>query len=163
MLQNISPAIKGLITAIIMIAVSFALYNSKVTGSSPLLYLPYLIYGLGIVWTLVSYKRSPAFTGKFKDLFSQGFKCFIVITLVMIVFIAIFLRMQPQFKEESMKAYRETLIEQKSKQAPEIDAEVARLEKQFNTSIISASIFGYLIIGCIVTAGCSALLTRRNQ
>ena len=163
MLQNISPAIKGLITAIVMITVTFALYYGKAKGNSPLIYLPYIIYAIGIVWTLVSYRQSPAYTGKFKDLFSQGFKCFIVTTLVMISFMAIYLRLQPQFKEDSARAYREYFVKEKSKQAPEIDAEVERHKKQFNTAIISMQIFGYLIIGAIVTAGSSALLTRRNQ
>ena len=146
-----------------MIAGLFALYYGKVNANSPLQYMPFIIYAIGIVWTLVSYRRSPDFTGKFKDLFSQGFRCFIVTTLVMIGFMALFLRMQPQFKEESAVAYREYLFKQKSKTEPEIDAEVERHKKQFNTSFISASIFGYLVIGAIVTAGISALLTRRNQ
>src|SRR5687768_12307269 len=114
MLEKISPAVKGLLTAVLMIVISFALYYSKVKANSSLIYLPYIIYAIGIVWTLVSYRHSPAYTGKFKDLFSQGFKCFIVTTLVMIGFIAIFLRMQPQFKEESAVAYREFLVKEKS-------------------------------------------------
>ena len=163
MLQKISPAVKGLITAIIMIAVSFALFYAKINANSPLIYLPYLIYAIGIVWTLVSYKRIPAYTGKFGDLFSEGFKCFIVTTLVMIGFLVIYFQMQPQFKEDSAKAYREYLVKEKLKQPHEIDAEVEKHKKQVVTGIISMQIFGYLIIGAIVTAGCSALLTRRNQ
>ena len=75
----------------------------------------------------------------------------------------IYFQMQPQFKEDSAKAYREYLVKEKLKQPHEIDAEVEKHKKQVVTGIISMQIFGYLIIGAIVTAGCSALLTRRNQ
>ena len=165
MTTTISPAIKGLITATVMIIVTFGLFYGDITPNSPLQYTPYIIYALGIVWTLVSYKQSDAYTGKFRDLFSQGFRCFIVVTLLMIGFMAIFLRMQPQFREENAKAYREFLVNEKSKQLPEIEVEVEKYRTQFNTSFISASIFGYLVIGAIVTAGSAAFitLTRRNQ
>lgn len=163
MSKTISPTVKGLITAAVMIAVTFSLYYANTPSYSPLQYLPYMLYGSGIVWTLVSYRKSDAFTGKFKDLFSQGFRCFIVVTLVMIAFISLFLKMQPQFKEEGAKAYKEYLVKEKNKTTAEIEAEVVKYKDQFNTGFVSASIFGYLIIGALVTAVASALLTRRTQ
>jgi hypothetical protein len=163
MRKMISPALKGLITATIMIGVTFGLYYAQTPANSPLQYLPYLLYGLGIVWAIVDYRKSDAFTGKFGDLFSQGFRCFIVVTLVMVAFIAIFLKAQPRFREEGAKAYREYLIKDKNRSKVEIEAEVEKYKDQFNTGFVSASIFGYLIIGALVTAATSAILTRRNQ
>ncbi len=163
MRKTISPALKGLITATIMIGVTFGLYYAQTPVNSPLQYLPYLLYGLGIVWAIVDYRKSESYTGKFGDLFSQGFRCFIVVTLVMVAFIAIFLKSQPRFKEEGAKAYREFLIKDKNRSKVEIETEVEKYKDQFNTGFVSASIFGYLIIGALVTAVTSALLTRRNQ
>ena len=115
------------------------------------------------MWAIVDYRKSESYTGKFGDLFSQGFRCFIVVTLVMVAFIAIFLKSQPRFKEEGAKAYREFLIKDKNRSKVEIETEVEKYKDQFNTGFVSASIFGYLIIGALVTAVTSALLTRRNQ
>lgn len=163
MLHSIKPAVKGLITAIIMIATALTLYFTKQPANSPLHFLAYLLYAGGIIWTLLSYRQSAAFSGKFRDLFAQGFKCFIVVTLVMVTFSGIFTYMHPEFAEENAKAYKEWLLEQKTKTPSEIDIEVDTYKKQFNLRFISQSIFGYLLIGAIVTAGFSALLTRRIQ
>ena len=161
--MKLTPVIKGVITAVTMILTSLGLFYTNQPGNSVLQYLPYAIYATGIVWTLISYRQSPAYTGKFKDLFGQGFRCFIVVTLIMVVFTAIFLQSQPGFKEEGAKAYREFLIKEKNTLPDQIEKEVDQYRRQFNMRFISASIFGYLIIGAVVTAGCSAVLTRRPQ
>ena len=163
MSSTISPALKGLITAVIMIALSLILFYTNQKGDSYLVYLPYIVYALGIVWTLVAYRRSRSVAPKFKELFGQGFRCFIVITLVMVIFLGLFMKAHPEFKEENAKLYKEQMIREKSKLPAEIDAEIIKYKDRFNTSFVSASIFGYLIIGAVITAGCSAFLISRKQ
>jgi len=161
---RILPAVKGLITACLIIAASLLLYYSNQYKGSYFQYIPFLLYAAGILWTLLAYRRSGAGSGKFSELFGQGFRCFIVVTLIMVVFVWIFtLRIHSEFREESTQAYREFLVKEKQKMPTEIDAEVATYHKQFNARFISASIFGYLIIGAGVTLALSALLMRRNQ
>jgi hypothetical protein len=162
MRNPISPAIKGLITATMMISLVLIIYYGGKDADPRLQYLIYIIYVGGIIWTLLSYRRSPAFTGTFGGLFSQGFKCFIVVTLVIVLFTGIFSWMHPEFAKESALAYREQLInENKDKLPAEIEKETEEYQKQYTLKLVSVSIFGYLIIGAGVTALGSALLTRR--
>jgi Protein of unknown function (DUF4199) len=163
MSTNLSPAIKGLIIALVMLCVSFALYYNNVPANSLLQYSPYCIYGLGIIWALLAYRQSSAYTGKFRDLFSQGFRCFIVITLMMVVVTGIFVNMHPEFAEENAKLVREKLVTEKQKTLPEIEREVKSSRDQFTLSFVYGSIFGYLIIGAVITAGCSVFLIRRKE
>lgn len=156
------PALKGLITGLLMTAVTLGVYYSNQPPGSPIQYVIYLIYGLGIIWTLLAFRRSSSFTGKFGDLFSQGFRCFIVVTLVMVVFTFAFNKMHPEFAEESAQAYKEIQVKQKDKFPADIDNEVASYKKSYNTVIIYGAIFGYLIIGAGLTAAASALLMRRK-
>lgn len=160
--MTFSPALKGLISAILMVAIVLVLFYTKQPGNSSLHYLPYAVYALGIIWSLMGYRRSASFTGRFGDLFSQGFRCFIVVTLVMVAFTAIFMKMNPQFAVDNTKLYKEQLLKEKSKTPAEIEKEVADYKDQFNLRFISASIFRYLITGAAVTAVCAGLLTRRN-
>lgn len=162
---SISPAMKGLVTGLVMISISLGVYYADLPASSPIQYLIYAAYGLGIIWTLIAYRRSAAFTGKFADLFGQGFRCFIVVILVMITFTFIFSKMHPEFAEESAKAYKEALLKEKNKdQTPaEIEETVSKYKSRYTTLVVFGSIFGYLIIGAGVTAAASALLTRRNN
>lgn len=163
-MTRISPAFKGLITAALMIAIALITYYSGLPPSSPLQYGVYAVYGLGIIWTLLAYRKSEAYTGKFGSNFNQGFRCFIVVTLLMVAFTGIFSSMHPEFAEESATLYREELVKNSTDKLPdEIDKDVARYKKGYTLALVSGSIFGYLIIGAGVTALVSALLTRRNQ
>lgn len=147
-----------------MIGVALFVYYNNLPAESPLQYLIYILYIGGIVWTLTVYRLSATFTGKFVDLFSHGFRCFIVVMLMMVTFTFIFNKMHPEFAEESAKSYREALLSDttKSKTPVEIDDEVSKYKGRYNTVLIYGSIFGYLIIGAGATAVVSLLLTRRK-
>ena len=160
-MNRLTPLVKGIITGIVLVIFSLVLYYSK-TPNSKLNYLIYLLYALGIAWTLISYSRSPGFTGKFADSFGQGFRCFIVVTLIMVAFTTIFSMQHPEFADEAATYYREDLVKQGNKTPAEIDKLVADVKKQYTTSIVSLTIFGYLITGAIITAAGSALLMRRK-
>ena len=159
---RISPVLKGLITAAVMITVFLVIYTTNKDSGSSLQFLVYGIYGVGIIWTLLAYRNSAAFTGKFGDLFSQGFKCFVVVTLCIAIFYGVFNYMHPEFVEETAARYREQLLQEKNKLPTEIDSAIATFKKQYSLKLVSGAIFGYLIIGAGITAALSALLTRRK-
>jgi hypothetical protein len=158
---RISPALKGLFTAVLMIAAFLVVFKTN-KDSGGLQYIVYGFYGLGITWTLMAYRRSASFTGKFADLFSQGFRCFIVVTLSIALFYWIFNLMHPEFAEESAAAFKERLMQSKDKMPPDIESEVATFKKQYTLKLVSGAIFGYLIIGVGVTGVGAALLSRRK-
>ncbi len=160
--KTIPPAIKGLITAVLMIGLVLAIYYAGDSADFRIQYLIYVLYAAGVVWTLMAYRNSDSFTGTFGGLFSQGFRCFIVVTLMIVAFTGIFSKMHPEFAEQSAAAYKEQLIEKKDKLPPAIEKEVAEYKKQYTIRLVSVSIFGYLIIGAGVTAVTAALLTRRK-
>jgi len=161
--MKLSPAIKGVFTASVMIAISLITYYSGLPANSPFQYLIYAVYALGITWTVVAYRNSESFTGQFGALFNQGFKCFIVVTLLMVAFTGMFSKMHPEFAEESAKSYKEELVLKSTDKTPsDIDEDVVRYKKGYTLALIYGSIFGYLIIGAAVTAATSLLLRRRN-
>jgi hypothetical protein len=159
---NLTPAVKGLITGIAMALTSLGIYYSKDPANASLQYIIYIIYALGITWTLYMYHQSTLYTGKFGDLFAQGFRCFIIVTIIMVSFTAVFSKMHPEFAEEMSEAYKKELITKKEKMPADIDKEVLTYKKQFTVRLVSASIFGYLIIGAAVTAAVSAFLIKRK-
>jgi hypothetical protein len=159
------PALKGVITAVIMIAIALGVYYTDLPADSMIQYFIYAVYALGILWALITHRRSAAFTGKFGDLFNQGFRCFIVVMIMMVAFTFVFSKMHPEFAEESAKSYKEALLKEKvkDKTPTEIDEDVRRYKSRYNTVLIYGAIFGYLIIGAGVTAAASAALTRRRN
>lgn len=160
--MKLTPFVKGLITGTAMIAVVLAIYYSGKDAHPAIQYLIYLIYGAGIVWSVKPHTSSSAFTGKFGDAFAQGFKCFVVVTLLMALFYWVFNATHPEFAEETSLAYRDHLIREKQTLPHVIDTEVATFKKQYTLKLVSGAIFGYLIIGAAVTAIISAISTRRK-
>lgn len=164
---KITPALKGLITAVLMISTMLVLFNQADNISPILKYVVYFIYGLGIMWTLIEYRKSTAFTGKFASTFNQGFKCFIVVTLCIALFYWVFNYMHPEFREkmgELLKNDLSKLTGDKQMLPAQIDEEVLTFKKQYALKLVSGAIFGYLIIGAAVTAAASFVLTaiRKN-
>jgi len=156
------PLIIGLITGILMIVVVLILFYQSNQTNSPFQYIVYVLYVAGIIWTLISFRNSASFTGKFIDLFGQGFRCFIVITLVMVLFTGIFLKMHPEFAEQAAESYKKELSKKGDKTPDEIEEIITKGKKQYTVYIISVSIFGYLIVGAAATAIVSGFLTKRN-
>ena len=164
--MRISPAIKGLITGVLMISTILLIYYQGKNADTRLQYIVYALYGFGIFWTLITFRKTAAFTGSFGNLFSHGFRCFIVVTLIMALFYGIFNYSHPEFAEESAKAYRVELEKSVAKNEilpTDVDNEVATYKKQYTLKLVSGAIFGYLIIGVAVTAAMSALLMRRKE
>ncbi|MFD2921792.1 DUF4199 family protein [Terrimonas rubra] len=156
---KITPLIKGGITGVLMIIATLIIYQQKVPANSPLPYIIYFLYAAGIAWTLMTFAASEQYTGRFGDTFSQGFRCFIIVTLVMVIFTGVFNQLHPEFAEQSAAAYKEALIKEKNKTPAEIDTMVASAKKGYLTAVVSSSIFGYLITGAIFTTIGTGLLT----
>lgn len=161
--MKLSPLIKGLITAAAMIGFSLIAYYF-IPPKSPLHWLVYAIYAIGICWTVVSWRNSAAYTGKFGDGFSNGFRCFIIATLVMVVYTFVFNKMHPEFAEVSAKLYKEQQlsIKDNSRTPDEIDADTVRYKNGYAMAVVYGTIFGYLIIGAAVTAAAAGILTSKK-
>jgi hypothetical protein len=162
-MKKLTPLLKGLITGIAMLIFSLlTVYAFPVNNNTG--YIMYILYAGGILWTLIEFSRSAQFTGKFQELFGQGFRCFIIVTLIMVVYTGVFSMTHPDMAQEYSVRYKEELIKQKNKTPAEIDKDVQTIKKQFTTRLVSTSIFGYLISGAIFTAaGAGLILLRRNK
>jgi hypothetical protein len=162
MLKNLNATKKGLITGLVMVGMSLAIYYSGQPFDSPLQYIIYAVYAGGIIWTLYEFSKSEENTNKFAAFFLQGFKCFIVIALLMVVFTFVFNKMHPEFKDAMAKAYSEDLIKKGDKTPAEVLTNVEKAKDFYLTMMISGAIFGYLMIGAVITAAASLLFMKRK-
>jgi len=163
--MKLTPLYKGLITGVILVALTLVFYYSNVPSNSSLQYALYIVYAAGIAWTLIAYARSQNYTGKFGDIFGQGFRCFIIISLVMTVFGGVFTAVHPEFAEHDAKLYREYLDkEEKDKTPAEKDEIVTNYKKYYTFSVVQKSIYGSLIPGVLFTlAGAGLLILKKKN
>lgn len=162
MLPKLNATQKGLFTGAIMIALSLILFYSGQPFDSPLQYLIYAVYAGGIVWTIYDYSRAEDRTDKFGAFFLQAFKCFIVISLVMVVFTFVFNKLHPEFKDEMVKAYNEEMTQKGNYTPDEMARNIEKAKDYYLTMLISGAIFGYLMIGAAISAAASLLFLKRK-
>lgn len=162
MLKNLDASKKGIIAGLIMIGLSLAIFYTGQPFDSPLQYVIYIIYAAGIIWTIYDFSRSEQNTNKFGAFFLQGFKCFIVITLLMVIFTFVFNKMHPEFKEDMAKAYNEELVKKGNSTPAEIADKIGKMKDYYLTMLISGAVFGYLLIGAVITASTSLLFLKRK-
>jgi hypothetical protein len=160
--MKINPAIKGLITATMMIALSLTIFRLGKDANPQLQYFVYLVYALGIAWTVFAYQQSVSFTGKISDIFNQGFRCFIIVTFIMVLFTGFFIKTHPELAEQEKNATIEYYKKQGNKTPEEIEAEGKNAKNNYLIGFVSLAIPRYLLIGASVTVVLSLLLKRRN-
>lgn len=161
-MKNLSATYKGLIAGTLMILISIGIYFYRGSFENKLQYITYFVYIAGIIWTLIGYKQSDAEPKTFKNYFSQGFRCFIVVALMMVVFTWVFLMLNPGLKADMAVQYRADLVKKGNYTAPEIDTMVVKAKEYFTTMLISMTIFGYLLIGSLVTLIGAAFLSQKK-
>ena len=162
MLKNLNATKKGLITGLVMIGISLGIFYSGQPFDSPLQYLIYVVYAGGIVWTIYEFSKSEENTNKFGAFFLQAFKCFIVITLLMVIFTFVFNKLHPEFKEDMVKAYTDEMVKKGNSTPAEITKNIESAKDYYLTMLISGAIFGYLIIGAVFSAATSLMFIRRK-
>lgn len=163
MLQNLNSTYKGLITGLLMIALSLCLFYAKVPAESQWQFSVYLIYIAGITWSIYSFSNKGEKSDGFGNLFLQGFRCFIVVTLLMVIFTYLFNKMHPEFVNQMLDAYRTDLQKGGNKTPAEIDAELVKMKNYYLPMLVSTAVFGYLIIGAVISAVVAFLFMNRNK
>ncbi|MEP7254131.1 MAG: DUF4199 domain-containing protein [Ferruginibacter sp.] len=162
MLQNLNATKKGLMTGGLMIGLSLIFFYSGQSLDGPLQYSIYIVYAAGIIWSLYDFSRSAENTNKFGTYFLQGFKCFIVVTLLMVIFTFVFNKMHPEFKEQMGATYRDELFKNENITPAEVVSNVEKMKEFYLTMLISRAIFGYLLTGSVITLVSSFLFMRRK-
>ena len=162
MLKNLTATSKGLLTGILMIGLALLFYYSKQSFDSPYQYVIYVAYTFGVVWTLFDFSRNGQHSNKLGEYFLQGFKCFIVVTLLMVLYTLAFTKLHPEFKDQMAEAYKKELISKGNKTPAEIETTVKQAKDYYLVMLVSGAIFAYLIIGVVVTLVTTLMLRLRK-
>jgi hypothetical protein len=158
----ISARNKGLITGASMILLSIVLYLVKRDFNNELQYIVYAVYVTGILWTLLIFKKETKDPLTFKSLFAEGFKCFIVVTLLMVLFTLIFILLHPEMKEQMVAYMKADSINKKDLTQADIDNAIESAKKFFLTFQLMIAVIGYLAIGTFITVLSSVFLSQNK-
>ncbi|HEX2683236.1 MAG TPA: DUF4199 domain-containing protein [Ferruginibacter sp.] len=163
MLKNLNATQKGLVTGIVMIGMSlFFYYVLKLPVNKQEQYVLFALYTAGIMWSLFAHRYSAA-DQNFKSYFSTGFKTFIVVTLLMVVFTFIFFKFNTSYRDAGIAENNALLLKEGNHTAAEIESNAKQLKQAFMPLMVGIVTFKYLILGALLTVLGSGFLSRKKQ
>lgn len=163
-MKNISAKYIGLITGALMIIASLILfYNFHLPENGKNQYVIFAIYAAGILYSLINFKQQDAGDKTFKDFFSEGFKVFVVVTLLMAVFTFIFYKMNPQILENSLVEINKYNSKDTNKTPGEVTANSEKLRGIFIPMMIATTTIKNLFLGAMVTVIAAGFLSQKKS
>ncbi|UAY53645.1 DUF4199 domain-containing protein [Ferruginibacter albus] len=161
--MNINATKKGLIAGCLIIACNIFFFYSLKQASNPFQFVVYILFVAAILWSIISFSKTATAESKLKDYFSQGFKTFIVITLLLVVYSFIFYKLHPEIIEQHARANSELFRPLHT----HTEAEIAENEKQYKSVFIplelSGQTFSLLLSGSIVTLLSSVIIMQLKK
>jgi NADH:ubiquinone oxidoreductase subunit 6 (subunit J) len=161
-MKNISARNKGLVTGTIMIVISICIFLIKKSFENGLQYIVYTTYVAGILWTIFTFKKETDNTATFKQYFAEGFKCFIVVTLMMVLFTLIFILLHPELKEQMAELLKAEYSKMKDITPLDIENRIAAAKKFFLPGYIMGAVLSYLVIGALITVVAAGFLSSNK-
>lgn len=147
-------------TALLMMVISWLGFLNYISNPTTTQLSVYGFYALS-TWYLLFFNRKES--QAFKDFFQIGFRHFILVTLLMALFSYLFIQLHPNLVEDSAIQLRTTLQNTNNRTPTEIERDVKLFIEGYPTAMVSRTIFGYLVVGSMVTAISSFLLTLQKK
>ncbi|MBM3413641.1 MAG: DUF4199 family protein [Bacteroidetes bacterium] len=158
--MNLNRLTWSILTALLMMAISWLGLLNYLEDPTITQLIIYGFYGLSTGFLLFFNRKG---LQPFSDFFQIGFKHSIVVTLLMTLFSYVFIQLHPDLIEASAMQFSSALQQTNSRTPTEIEREVKLYTEGYPTMLVSRTIFGYLIVGSLVTAISSFLLTLQKN
>ncbi len=163
-MKNISAKYIGLLTAAAMVAASltlFYVFHFPENGKNQ--YFIYGIYAIGILAGLFLFHQTNREDSSFKNYFSEGFKVFVVVTLIMAVFTFIFYKMNPQILENALVEINSYNAKDADKTPAEVTANAEKLRGIFIPMMIATTTVKNLVLGTLITIVAAGFLSQKKS
>ena len=151
---------KGVVIGLILIIFALVTYFANIEANSPFQWIGYAVFIVGIIWSVYSYGKQVDYNSTFGNYFAHGFKVAALVTLIMIIYIVVFIILFPDFKEKALDKARidmrkKNMTEEQMTQGLEIT------RKFFLVFIIGFTLVFYLIFGALA-ALVGAAITKKQ-
>ncbi len=162
-MKNISAKYIGLITGGLMVLTSLIMfYQFHFPDTGTVNYVRFTIYTIGIIFTLLIYNGNNVDQKKMKDYFSEGFKTFVIVVLIMALFTIVFYKLNPQIFESKLLLINKYNALDTSKTPAEVIENGNKLKSVFLPMTVATTTILYLVIGTLVSLIGAGFLSQQN-
>ena len=152
----------GLVTALLMVIASlFFYYILKLPVNSYSQFIVWFIYILGVAASMLYFHNKNEQPAVFKVYFSQAFKCFIVVTLLMAVYTFIFYKLNPQILESALTENNNLILAEGNRTPMEIAENEKKLRDIYIPMMLAVHIVKNLFLGAITGLIGAAFLSKK--
>lgn len=155
-----SSGTKAIVISLILIVLGLTTYFLDMSDNKGLQWVGYIIFFIGIIWSVNSYGKQIDYNSTFGNYFSHGFKTTAMVTLIMVAFMVLVLYLFPDMKEKSMEAARKGMVENKMTEE-QITQAMGFTKKFFMVFAIGGALVFYLFVGAIASL-IGAGITKKN-
>ena len=152
---------KGIVISLILIVIALATYFLNMNTSSWLQYVSYAVFVIGIIWSINMYGQQIDHNSTFGNYFAHGFKIAAIVTVIMIVYIVIFVYLFPDIREKGMEAARKSMEAKGQMTQEQINTALGFTQKFFIVFLVAGTLLGYLIFGALASL-IGAGITKKN-
>jgi phosphatidylserine synthase len=161
-MKHISAKYIGLITGGLMVLVSLLMfYQFHLPDTGTVKYVCYSIYTIGIIVALFNFKTNND-DKEFKDYFSEGFKTFVVVCLIMALFTWIFYKMNPQIFDNIINDINKINAQDPNKTPQEVIENGEKIRSIRIPMTVAINTILYMIMGAFVTLVGAGLLSQKR-
>jgi len=163
-MKNITATYKGLITGAAMIVLcllAYFIWHIPFNTKEQLIVFP--VYAAGIVWSLIVFNRNNKEDIKLKSYFQEGFKTFIVVTLLMVIYSFVYYKLDTSFIDSTIASNNAALVKEGNHMPAEIAENAKQMKSIFLPMVVGINLFKYLIIGVLITVITGGFLISQKK
>src|SRR3954453_3522384 len=160
-----SPVLKGVIITLLLIVFGLIIYFTNQMENSALQYIQYLILGVGIIWSCVSYSKQLNGNVTFGNVFAHGFKTTAVVAALLAVYTFIAVKfLFPDIVDKSMEIAKKKMESSGNNMSDEqIQQSLDMVRKFFIPFAIGGLLVMFAIIGSISSLIGAAVAKKNPQ
>jgi len=146
-----------------IVACVICYFGLKIPFNSKEQFIVLAIYAAGIVWSLVAFNSANTGEKKFKAYFQAGFKTFIVVTLLMVIYCIVFYTFNTGMRDTWIENNNQMLLKEGNHTPAEIAENAKQMKSIFLPMMVGIYLFKHLIIGVLVTAVATGFLISQKK
>lgn len=143
-----STTSKGIILGLILILTAAIIYILKIENQS-IQWVQNAIMVIGIILFVSQYARQVDYNATFGDYFSHGFKIAALVTIMMIIYLVVFINVFPDYKTRTLELARKQLESKQKMSSEDIDKAMMMTSKFFSLFLIIGALVWNLILGAV--------------
>jgi hypothetical protein len=156
-----SPAIKGIVIALILIVYSLIIQYTGQAQNKSLSFISFVVLIVGIIWSCINYAKQLNANVTYGNVFADGFKVTAAVTALICIFsYLLFNVISPELKEEALRQIQTSL--EKSKVSDEqMEKTLGFMRENFTVTTVGTQMLLFLITG-VVASLIGAAVAKKN-